>query len=302
MSKIIFFMFAGRTENMEVQRPHVERLLADYPEAEFHLWDLTRVASDQTYIRRWAESHDRIVYYGGFHPGHPMRCLGPRRRGAPPCRCMKHTPPYERVWHHYANDHHYGADTTFVKFDDDVVWMDTRRFGEVLEFLETHPNEVASANVANNAVCAKYQRGLREALMEEFGLGDPDDPANDRDWWALHTDSCFAWLSHHWLLDTLLHRVGGYPWRAPFKTREGEAISINFVAMKHLTLQRVAAKMNGRLGDEGAVDTELPWIIPNFRVAHLSFGPQESGMGVSLPALRRQYSNENLPVTPVIHV
>lgn len=294
MTKLILFEFAGREENLVAQRPHVERLLEMYPEAEFHLWDLTRRRSDQAYIAGWAASHERIVFMGQFHPGHPVRCLYPngaqRRRGLPPCQCMTHKPPYEKPWRYYSDaiaKGWYSPDTVFVKFDDDVIWMDTERFPEMVEFLETHPDQIASANVTNNAVCAKYEPGFRESLIEEFDLGDPTDPAYDRDWWALHIDPIFAWLAHHWLTDHIDNV--GQDGREPFKTREGEAISINFVAMKAPLLQHVATLMDGRYGDEGAVDTTLPWIVPNFRAAHLTFGPQERGLEHHMDQIRQRY-------------
>lgn len=183
---------------------------------------------------------------------------------------MIHKPPYEQPWRWYADTFRHQQDTTFVKFDDDVVWMDTPRFGEVLEFLETRPNAIASANVANNAVCAKYEPDLNRGVRKLYGIGG-DLIAYDKDWWNLHTDSSFAVLSHQWMLTNLGASVD----REPVRTRPGERISINFVAMRYPTLRKVAGLMTDRLGDEGAVDALLPWIIPNFRVGHLSFGPQE---------------------------
>lgn len=290
--KIIFFMFAGREENMEVQRPHLERLLALYPAAELHLWDLTRRASDSWYIQKWAGEHSQIKYRGDFHTGHLIKCIGkPKYRGAPPCRCMIHRPPYEKPWIYYANGAEY-ADCTFVKLDDDVLWMDVPRFGEVLEFLETHPDEVASANVTNNVVCAKYEHWTLPAYLSDlFEVGDPKESENDKAWWLLHTDPIFADSSHRWLLDRIsFGYVDSVDELPPVKTREGEAISINFVAMKHSVLKRAASLMrDNRLGDEGAIDTLLPYIVRNFRVAHLSFGPQEPGLALRAPIIREKY-------------
>lgn len=296
MNRIVFFTFAGRRANMEIQRPYIEQLLADYPTAEFHLWDLTREESDQYYIRRWAESHERIIYIGVLHPGHPIPCLGDwRGRGHVRCECVKHKPPYERPYRGYRDSGKYDTDTVFVKFDDDVLWMDTDRFGEVLSFLETHPLSIASANVANNAVCAKYEPGLRDEVERQFRLGNPINPDYDRDWWALHIQGSFAETSHNWLANFV---NTGTPFvdRAPFRTREGEAVSINFVAMKYPTLCETANAMQdagGRLGDEGTIDSFLPWIIPNFRVAHLTFGPQDKALSAeTLQAIREQYRKE----------
>lgn len=296
MTRVIFFEFAGRQGNMQAQRPHITRLLDANPGSYFHLWDLTRQASDQAYLVQWANDDERVRVMGQFHTGHPIRCIkppGPRRRGHPRCVCMKCKPPYEQPYKWYANAlPRLGAeDTVFVKFDDDVIWMDTDAFPEVLEFLETRPNAVASANVVNNAVCAKYDPALYDLVRTKFGIGGRL-PAYDRDWWALHTSADFAWLSHNWMRDRLnyanLYQGEHQP---PVRTRPGERVSINFIAMKYPVLRKMAGMMrDGRLGDEGTVDTLLPWIIPNFRVAHLTFGPQEKTMTeAELDRIRKAY-------------
>jgi hypothetical protein len=126
-------------------------------------------------------------------------------------------------------------------------------------------------------------------------LGLPINPDNDRDWWALHTSVEFAHLSHDWLQTQL----SGFNWpedRLPVRTRDGEAVSINCVAMKYPVFKQAADRMQngGRLGDEGTIDSMNPWIIPNFRVAHLSFGSQEKGMTEDeLDAIRNTYKEES---------
>lgn len=282
LGNIIFFEFAGRRANMEIQRPHIERLLHDNPGSEFHLWDLTREPEDQAYLKEWALSDSRVRYMGQLHPGHPIRCIGPHRRGHRRCTCMIHKPPYEMPYRWYAK-RDYSDETVFVKFDDDVLWMDTARFPEVIEFLETHPRAVASANVVNNAVCAKYEPELHALVRKEFRIGG-HGPENDKAWWGMHMSPEFAELSHDWLLFATV-----FPIIQPFRTRPGEKISINFIVMKFPTLRLMARLMReGRLGDEGTVDSLLPWIVPNFRVAHLSFGPQETRMDFS--SIRNAYA------------
>lgn len=298
MSKIVFFEFAGRRANMVVQRPHVERLLAQYPDSEFHLWDLTRDPADAGYIRDWARAHEQVFVFDHLHPGHPIRHEWRRTPGRPlRCvsgACMIHRPPYEDVWREYAAHPDGYQDATFVKFDDDVIWMDTDRFGEVLEFLETSPGRIASANVTNNSVCGKYDSEVQRAYHPLNTTA-----AHDLAWWALHTDADFAKISHGLLLEdlsvrdclTASEKPGFWVDRQPFRTRIGENISINFVAMKYPMLVKAARRMVPPLGDEGAVDTLLPWIIPNFRVAHLSFGPQEKAIPEStLDYIREQYA------------
>lgn len=300
-TRIVFFIFAGRKANMEIQRPYIERLLGEYPKSELHLWDLTREESDQIYLRQWAASHERIAFVAGLHPGHPIECAGDwRGPGHRRCQCIKHKPPYEDPYRYYRDNpvRGGGADytdaTVFVKLDDDVLWMDTDRFGEVLSFLETHPAQIASANVINNVVCAKYEPSLREQVLACFAIPSTN-PNWDRTWWALHTSAVFALLSHRWAAE--MFELGFRPDdREPVQTRFGEAVSINFVAMKYPMLCAAADRMDdveNPMGDEGTIDSFLPWIIPNFRVAHLSFGPQEHDLDPeTVEAIRKQYRIE----------
>lgn len=298
MSKVIFFEFAGRQANMEAQKPFIQALLDQNKGSEFHLWDLTRTPSDAAYIREWAATDERISVMSQFHTGHPIRCTYPngmrRPRGYPRCECMIHKPPYEQPYKFYAKNW-YDADghsTTFVKFDDDVIWMDVEKFPEVLEFLETRPNAVASANVVNNAVCAKYEPGLRDSIREISGIGGLL-PEYDHDWWELHTKAWFARDSHGWFQNALRRNHEIQERLTPVRTRPGERISINFIAFKAPTMRRLAQMMQGsRLGDEGTVDMALPWIVRNFRVAHLTFGPQEAGLGKDINKIRNLYKEE----------
>lgn len=283
MTRIVFVVFAGRRENLELQRPFIDRLLDTYPGSEYHLWDLTRTPEDAAYLREQAS--DRIKVIDHLHPGHPIACRNPgRRRG---CQCMIHRPPFNEPYAWYADRDEY-ADTVFVKLDDDVVFIETDRFGHLLDAVAEHPNAVVSANVVNNVVCAKHDPDLAPIVRDRFGLGDADAPAADRDWWRLHIDPKFARLSHEWML------ANPKP-TAPLLTRSrpGEALSINFIAFTHPTMNHIAAAISreDRLGDEGAVDRFLPRITLGFRVAHLTFGPQDAAMTLTeLDDLRTRYA------------
>jgi hypothetical protein len=291
MSKTIFFIFAGRQVNMEIQMPYLDRLLDTYPQAELHLWDLTRTPADQKYLNTLVGRHGgRVMVLSHLHKGHPIRCSYPdharRPRGFPPCACMVHKPPYEAPYKWYAAQP--DTDVTYVKLDDDVLFLETDRFDDLLESLTHHPERVVSANVVNNAVCAKYTDDALETA-NRFSLGDPADWDNNKRWWALHTDPEFALYAHRRFLDRspLDSDLTSY-----VRTRPGEAISINCIAFTHQTMIKLSRMMrNDRLGDEGAVDRLLPWICMSFRAAHLTFGPQDAGLPASaLDDLRERYT------------
>lgn len=298
MSKIILFMFAGREENMRVQMPYLHRILDDNQDAELHLWDLTRRASDATYLR-WVSAGcpeslaRRIKIMDNLHPGHPIRCAYPGRvtrpRGHRPCRCLIHKPPYEKPYEWYAANGQ--PDTIYVKVDDDVLFLETERFNHLIDPLRLHPNRIISASVVNNAVCAKYLPEMVTArIANYFSVGDPRKPTNDKRWWELHTMPEFARYMHEWFLDECLLEVDALP--TYVRTRPGEAVSINCIAFTQATMKRLAPMMNDRLGDEGAVDRLLPWICTSFRAAHLTFGPQDAGMSQSdLDKIRLRYED-----------
>lgn len=297
MSKIVLFIFAGREENMRVQWPYLTRLLEKNTELEIHLWDLTRRESDAKYIRTLED--DRLKVFGQLHPGHPIRCMYPgaqkRRRGYPPCHCLLHKAPFEQPYRYYAANPDEYAGTLFVKVDDDVLFLETERFRDLLDPLLDHPERVISANVINNAVCAKYEPELVEIYQPTYG--HPRSLDNDRAWWSLHVEPEFAKASHDWFLEkkapelliTPPNDSVGY-----IRTREGEAISINCIAFTYLTMESLASSFHKdkTLGDEGAVDALLPWIALDFHAAHLTFGPQEKALTeYELDYYRLQYKN-----------
>lgn len=283
---MVIFIFAGRRANMEIQMPYLMRLLDLYPEAEVHLWDLTRDAADQRYLQGLEGAQEgRVHVLGHLHPGHPIRCANPggRRGRRYPCACLLHRPPYERPYQYYASRYE-NIPTVYVKMDDDVLFLETERFNDLIMPLVDHPNRVISANVINNAVCAKYDVDLSRTLRTLF------DPQTDRQWWVLHTSPEFARESHDWFLDNIGNGrtiASGY-----VRTRPGEQVSINCVAFTNKTMNRLARAFtyNGRLGDEGVIDSYLPWIARSFHAAHLTFGPQDKEMSlVELNVLRLRY-------------
>lgn len=287
--KIVLFMFAGRKANMEIQKPYLNRLLDEWPQLEIHLWDLTRDPEDARYLR-WLKNTqgDRVKVLDHLHPGHPIRCIKPPgrpRRGWPRCQCMKCKPPYEEPYKWYASQGENEA--IYVKVDDDVLFLETDNFAHLIEPLNDNPNRIYSANVVNNVVCAKHDPVINGYIANRLALGDPLDPANDRRWWATHTDPKFAVESHEFFLRTRTMMLGLNPMYV--RPRPGEAMSINCIAFTHLTMRRLAAMMDDRLGDEGAVDRLLPWIATSFHAAHLSFGPQE--MKMDLTEYRQKYND-----------
>lgn len=293
--RLVLFCFAGRQANLEVQRPFIDRILAEHPEAEFHLWDLTRTPEDAAYVR--AQASDRIRVLTHLHPGHPITCspaytTSKSGRRVRRCSCMVHRPPYEKPYAWYAADASY-ADTVFIKLDDDVLFLETARLADLLDPLQQMPDAVISANVVNNVVCAKHDREIRDRVAAKLKPGDHTAAAADKAWWWLHTNQRFAQLSHDWFLDNVAALTNPTRVGALARSRAGERVSINTIAFTHPTMRRIADMIGReeRLGDEGAVDRLLPRIATGFRVAHLTFGPQDKSMTLAqLDELRARYT------------
>lgn len=277
--RVIFIVFAGRECNMEVARPFFDRLLRDYQNAELHLWDLTRNDEDHAYVQSRHDPEGRTFVFSDLWPGDntwPANLCRKRLRRPRRCECRDCRPaPYEKVYHWYAERPEY-ADAVLCKTDDDVLFFETDRFGDVLAALRAYPNAVVSANVINNVVSAKHDPALRGVMEKVF------NPTTQRDWFDLHAKPEFAQESHGWFLRNWQERVKD---RTPelVRTLPGERISINFIAFTYPTLQRMSAAMRNnafrKIGDEGTVDQNfLPRIVRSFTVAHLQFGPQRVGL------------------------
>lgn len=295
---------------MELQWPFIERLLETYPRAEYHVWNLTRNESDNCYVRALEGRHERIKVFNHLWPGDnkitACRKRQPRMRF---CNCVECRPaPFEEVYRWYAEagervtatsmngdvviDEEISPydSTVFVKLDDDIVFIETERFGEVLDLLAAKPTAVVSANVVNNVVSAKHDPDLRVRVERQFR------PQTFKSWFDLHADHKFARTSHDWFLTSALGIDGPLDEYGPTKFERclpGEKPSINFIAMHYPTLKRVnkvVQEFHDRLGDEGAINHNfLPWITVSFHVAHLYFGPQRIHMDDCIEAYREAY-------------
>jgi len=247
----IFFMFAGRRGNLSVNLPLIRRILDDHPNVEFHLWNLARLSTDSDYID--TISGERIV----------------------PCKISSGRGAYRylnRVWDHYT--HSRFARYRFVKIDDDVVFLETARFGTFLDAIEVNPDVVVSANIVNTGDCTPLNPELWK------GFTDLDIPLLD-----VHESNDYATMAHEYFLKNWADLLGQPVSMVPTE----DWLSINLIGMHWSVLCRVAARLGSRapseiagrfwkpfsrVGDEGAVNMLPRAIMRGFTVSHLGFGPQ----------------------------
>lgn len=252
---VIMFCFAGRKANMELQLPYVRRILAEHPNVEYHVWNLTRNLDDDAYLRNLRGlAGDRITVH------HELYGPDPWRR-------------FNDIYRYYADQRYAGS--LFVKLDDDVVFMETERFADFLIATEQNPDAVVSAKVVNNGACTP----LTPALHARFT--PMRIPLLD---WHLHGQ--LATLAHYYLFDHLDDMTN-----QPVALQVTEDwLSINLIGYNHAMAVRIAEMLGTRspahiagrnfmprntLGDEGLINTLPRKVLQGFTAGHLTFGPQE---------------------------
>lgn len=268
MSECVMFVFGGRKPNVELQMPFVHRILDEHPDLEFHIWNLARDSDDAEYLS--SLSGDRITVRNDFYGGSPW----------------KH---FNSVFAHYARPEY--SEKLFVKLDDDVIFIETDRFGAFLEAIRDHPDSVVSAMTINNGACLSEVPPLWRKFLR-MGIPRLD----------VHLHAAFAEVAHqHFfdhaddILDQPLQLVPTEEW-----------LSINMIGYDHQMAIEIASKLGhpspahiaGRnfraknsIGDEGRVNMLPRKILVGFTVGHLYFGPQAQQLrDDQLDGLRKQYA------------
>ena len=128
--RVILFVFAGRKPNLELQLPMVKRILEDHPNVEYHIWNFARVEKDREFIK--TISGDRITVWNGpadagFSSPIPTSVPGAKQFGA-----GEHNAAYKYYSQTKFSDH------LFVKVDDDIVFLETARFGKFVDAIDAH--------------------------------------------------------------------------------------------------------------------------------------------------------------------
>lgn len=254
---------------MELQLPLVERILAENPGVEYHVWNLARTADDGAFVRSLAGERITVIndMYGDSSWSR-----------------------FDDVYRHYSTSK--WSECLFVKLDDDVVFIETDRFPHFIDAVESHPGTVVSANVVNNGACTATIPGLWDRFCE-LGI-----PLLD-----VHRSSAYATACHEYFLGNWRSIVG----RPVIALPTREWLSINMIGFDWAALGQIAAQVGtltppeiaGRhfgqtlLGDEGMVNLLPRVIVDGFTAAHLSFGPQRID-DAKLESWRRGYARIGL--------
>ena len=277
--RVILYVFAGRRANLEVASPFYQRVAAQYPHIEIHLWDLCRNPEDSRYLRSLAT--DRIQVRAEFYDR-----LGRSARGQ------------TKVWQHYTSPDY--RDCVFLKLDDDALFIETEKLESFGQAAAENPDHVVSAQVINNGSCTRLFPDIW-AGYQQLGI-----PLLD-----VHTSAEYAELSHRWFFQhwrTVINQPAEL-------TLADTWCSINAISYTYEMGCKIAAAIGTRspdqiadrhyprrnqrgrplrhtVGDEGSVNMQNILIHQGFTVGHLTFGPQDRAMDDSLlTELRKNYAD-----------
>lgn len=251
---VIVFVLAGRRPNMELQIPLMKDVLTRHPNVEYHVWNLARTPADRAWLP--TVEGERITVFNDLNWCDRFDGTGFG---------------YAPVYGYYTQPQFSGH--RFVKIDDDVVFLASRRFGPFVDAIT--PGRVLSANVVNNGA----NTALIPGMWERFAaLGCP--------LLDVHVSNAYAQAAHGLFL-------GG--WR-PLLTRPlavtptRDWVSINMVGYDWATACELSARIGApqpariadrdmrewgrRIGDEGIVNTMDRAVLSGFTACHLTFQPQ----------------------------
>lgn len=268
--RVIMFCFAGREPNMELQLPLIRRILAEHPDVGYHCWNLACTPEDDAYLR--TITGERITVINDLYGPDPWT-------------------RFDDIYRHYTQPEF--ENCLFVKLDDDVVFIETDRFGDFLAAIDQSRDSIVSAKVINNGACTPTEPGLWRTF-EAMNC-----PLMD-----VHLHADYAQMAHDYLFDHQAELIA-----QPVKLiPTTDWLSINLIGYDYRMGTRIArylggpspsyiagrpvhnhGRRGGRLGDEGRINL-LPRIIAQgFLAAHLTFGPQKL-TDAELVGLRRRYA------------
>lgn len=260
MKKTIMFCFGGRRANLELQLPFIYRILDEHPEVEYHLWNTAKDPADDQFIRTLSARsgfRERFLAISDFH-------------GMPVGKA------WNEIYRYYAKDQEGHRESQFVKLDDDIVFIETDRFGYFLDEIDGWPGAILSAKVVNNGACGRHfppiDQGFRQMRIRLLDV---------------HLNPKYAELCH----TLFLTNPSDFTVEPPKAIETVDWLSINCIGYSYETAQAIAEmletpsprviagrpfpKPNALLGDEGLVNLFPRVILQGFTVSHLTFGPQE---------------------------
>lgn len=247
---VVIFVFAGRQQNIALQLPLIEHILATHPNVQYDIWNLSQTPEDDAYLRQL--SGPRITVRSELY-GRP------------------HWEAFNKVYEHYAHPSYHGH--WFVKLDEDVVFLEAARFGEFLDALT--PYRVLSADVINNGACVAQDLRQWKLFTDLYSTPLLDIHKSPEFWAVAHSYAQRYWselidqrLVATPVVDWLSINMIGYGWDTAVNLSQRIGTdSPNTIAGRDVSAWPT-------LGAEGVINTMSRSILRGFRAVHLYFGPQ----------------------------
>ncbi len=259
MQRVIMFCFAGREANMELQLPFIRRILAKHPNTEYHVWDLTHNPDDHRYLR--TIRGDRISVRSDFYNPNLYN---------PGLDFAAWREQFNNVHQHYTRPAY--QDCLFVKIDEDVVFIESDRFGVFLDAVDANRGSIVSAEVVNNDPNADPVV-VHNNFFEHWGelVGQP--------------------VSLRPCTGRLTINMVGYDWQTGRKIVDGCETDPERVTCLLDVTDGVATVLMVPIGDEDAANTLPRLIMRGFVACHLYFGMQRLTMNSDhIADLQKRYA------------
>ena len=272
MSKIVIFCFAGRKKYLDIQIDYILQLLNDNVNIEYHLWNFSRNNEDNIYLQELVNLNDRIKIFNDFYEGDNTNVICNKRIGVicscTKCRVGKWTEPYK----YYKNK--IFENTTFIKLDDDVIFISIDKINKFVESIHDNPNKIISSNVINNGVCAFYNDDIKNIIIHNNIL---HNYSSLYEFWYLCTNKMFFNLSHDYFIEKFNNNQLNLENKLIYtnKTR----FSINTIGFTYDTICKIANLFhaNDTMNDEGIISDNFDICICNaFMNVHFHFSDQRT--------------------------
>ena len=249
--KIIITCFAGRKSCMGIFVRYVHQLYNQKLIDEFHIWDFVRNPQDQI----WLDQEYKLPEYAKIFR-------------------VKNKNSWAEYYGYYSKKNF--PNHVIIKSDDDIVFLDTKNFGDFINTRIEHKGHLlAFPSIINNGVSAYHQK--QNGLIPEDILPFNPDPMNGQLWESgalcekLH--DYFIENRQDWLSKT--ERL-----KTPINLPIGNRFSINFFAILSRDLN-VFLLIKDRIDDEDALTVFITKILGkgsyldlSLTVSHLSFQEQ----------------------------
>ena len=187
-------------------------------------------------------------------------------------------PDWSEYYRHYA--HHRSdryARTVLLKLDDDVVYIDQRRFRDFINFRIRHPEHMLLfPNIVNNAVAAYFQQRVQHVLPPSIGRFRME--AGGPLWQSARRSRAL----HELFLqrpEQFVHDDAELCYPLP----SGQRFSINFFALLSEHLDYFVLVLRDGHEDEHQLTVDIAsryqlskCVYPHLVVSHLAFGPQQT--------------------------